>query len=376
MNVLTELAKHDLICNECDDPNGGVFSFGNEPVIYNCRASCQNQHGRQKVFTESERNSDTDSDSSLIDLLDYLQMNKTSTDNGTPQTLRNTFNDELKLVEDVGHNSGAGMDTGMINETLLGPQAPGYDTGTVNTSSTPDVNSAQTQVHTRKLQKKIVDFFDKLKDKDSPTRSTDDDEIVQSANTEMKHLKHMDKLLRTESKRAKSFNNSIKSSFKAGTVWDRMDRLGRRCVNKPYSGQGLNIQDLDSKPVFIGGDVRALYPSMDQIATAEIAYHAVKQTKLKITGVDYRILSVYLLLTIGAGEMNKIGLGQVVPTRFRQENCSESLLSKVNKDMNYWYFPFDEDKLDERCTQLVIRLAATCTAKKVVLALGYGVVQH
>ena len=51
--------------------------------------------------------------------------------------------------------------------------------------------------------------------------------------------------------------------------------------------------------MFIGADVSALYPSLDQVETAAITANAVGQSKVELEEIAYDELSVYLELTIG-----------------------------------------------------------------------------
>ena len=52
------------------------------------------------------------------------------------------------------------------------------------------------------------------------------------------------------------------------------------------------IQDLNKPPIMVGGDVRALYPSLDVVTASCIAARAVEDTKIEFKGVDYQRLSI------------------------------------------------------------------------------------
>ena len=56
------------------------------------------------------------------------------------------------------------------------------------------------------------------------------------------------------------------------------------------------IQDFNSTPIMVGGDVVGLYPNMDIVATAELSARAFMESKVQCTGVDYKLLAVYLFL--------------------------------------------------------------------------------
>ena len=64
--------------------------------------------------------------------------------------------------------------------------------------------------------------------------------------------------------------------YKTGSVWGQLDvlkheNIKRKCIKKP----AVEIQDFTKTPEFMGGDVVALYPNMDQASTAELAFQAV-----------------------------------------------------------------------------------------------------
>ena len=87
--------------------------------------------------------------------------------------------------------------------------------------------------------------------------------------------------------------------FRAGTTWGHLDRLKREKVTPKEQIQTDEIQDFNKTPIFMGGDVKALYPSMDQTATSELAFEAVLESGIEYTGIDYELLLIYLKLVIG-----------------------------------------------------------------------------
>ena len=111
------------------------------------------------------------------------------------------------------------------------------------------------------------------------------------------------------------------------------------------------IQDFNKKPVLIGADVKALYPSMDQDATSELAFRAVLESDVQYTGIDYRYLMVYLKLVLGDTEMRRIGLSHALPAKLDPDE-SDSLLTKKNRDLSNWRIPIDA--LSEKDKRLAI----------------------
>ena len=61
----------------------------------------------------------------------------------------------------------------------------------------------------------------------------------------------------------------------------------------PKENVKVNAQDHMSKPILVGADVVALYPSIDAVAGAELVFEAVMDTKVDFKGVNYDWLSIY-----------------------------------------------------------------------------------
>ena len=81
-------------------------------------------------------------------------------------------------------------------------------------------------------------------------------------------------LLGRKQKQKKVFNEKIALLAKLGNDWSDGESDKRMEVDTEYKRSDRSvppIQDFDTEPVMIGGDVVALYPSMDGIATAELA---------------------------------------------------------------------------------------------------------
>ena len=95
------------------------------------------------------------------------------------------------------------------------------------------------------------------------------------------------------------------------------------------------LQVVDSDPIMLGVDVKTLYPSLDCVATSELAAKAVRDTKIKFGGIDYNRLSVYLTLSLGEEILNKNGLFHIIPKR-QDKSKAISLSAKNNKDLSGW----------------------------------------
>ena len=113
----------------------------------------------------------------------------------------------------------------------------------------------------------------------------------------------------------------------------------------------LELQDTDRKPLFLGADVKALYPSMDQAATAELAFQAVRDSKISFKGINFKRLAVYLLLTVGSVGMKQMGIPEAIPVR-TEGDSSTSLKTNINKKLDNWMINLDE--LTETCKRTMV----------------------
>ena len=59
------------------------------------------------------------------------------------------------------------------------------------------------------------------------------------------------------------------------------------------------LQDFSVRPLFLGGDAVALYPSMDIVGTPEVVTQAVIDSKVEFKNIDYKRLLIYLFLLLG-----------------------------------------------------------------------------
>ena len=97
------------------------------------------------------------------------------------------------------------------------------------------------------------------------------------------------------------------------------------------------LQEFDTGPVMIGGNVKALYPSLDGVASAQITAEAVRESKIKFSGINTYFLVVYLFLILGRDGMVKADLKECIPTRKNKSNAM-SLTSTLNRDLSNWDF--------------------------------------
>ena len=176
------------------------------------------------------------------------------------------------------------------------------------------------------LQTCIDDFFKKLV---GPGPEKSKKEVLEESN----------KLLRGKiSQNKRQFNPQIKDMFLAGKVWRELDEI-RNTVGAEREPIDTTIQDFNAKPLMLGADVTALYPSMDQCATAELAAQAVRECGINFKGIDFKLLAIYLYLTIGEREMIKLNMTEVIPTRVnvQESPLTGSLLAKTNRSKSNWF---------------------------------------
>ena len=143
--------------------------------------------------------------------------------------------------------------------------------------------------------------------------------------------KKKNKTLTGGSKNEKSFKLSNDENWSSA----QLAELAPPTLERQDGGTALPLQELDSAPVMLGGDVKTLYPSLDCITTSEIAAEAIRTTNIKFGGIDYSRLSVYLTLSLGEDLLSKCGLHHIVPKR-ADKSKAYSLSAKNNKDLSGW----------------------------------------
>ena len=87
-----------------------------------------------------------------------------------------------------------------------------------------------------------------------------------------------------------------------------------------------------------------LYPNLDPICVAELTAQAVKKSNVKFSAVNYSFLIIYLTLTLGSDQMQRLGLGRFIPKNKGKENI-RSLAASQNRNLENW--EFENVKLDD-----------------------------
>ena len=119
------------------------------------------------------------------------------------------------------------------------------------------------------------------------------------------------------------------------TIWKKLN-MARLNKVKPNGVNKISAQDHTVKPLLLGVDVVAWYPSIDAIACAELVFEAVMDSKIEFQGNVYNWLSVYLLLTLVEDTLYEYGLREIVPERANKKSTASSLCAQSNRDMKSW----------------------------------------
>ena len=151
-------------------------------------------------------------------------------------------------------------------------------------------------------------------------------------------------------------SSKLRDQVSSGRYWGmrtEREQVGREnCEGLILEGLPT-LQEFNETPVFVGGDVEALYPSMEHIPTARIMYQEMLETRVEFNNLDFKFMNVYLFLVLGREELKRHGLKKM-PVRLNSESEGKSLLSKANRNMNNWS---DDDmvfSLEERKIMLAL----------------------
>ena len=178
---------------------------------------------------------------------------------------------------------------------------------------------------------------------------------------EEKHIKWCESrinTLKSLADKTTSFNEAIQSRCRASNLWRRVSAAKLETVQKSVGSSGCGggdsntsmddvsttpppplppLQDTTVKPVLIGGDAIALYPSMDMVETAELVAKTVIESRVEFKHINLKYLLVYLKLVLGDEILKENGLGDYIPQRTNwKESKAKSLSCQINKNMDNW----------------------------------------
>ena len=166
-----------------------------------------------------------------------------------------------------------------------------------------------------------------------------------------------------EAAKSKTFNEGIELRCKATTLWRSIDSERRRLITKTESRKSPTIdpplQNFSAKPVLIGRDAIALYPSMDTVATTEMIAKTIIESSLEFENIDTKYLLVYLKLVLGDEILKANGLGHFIPKRTEwRDSKARSLSSKINREMKNWSVDITDISWEEE--RLMVALMMKC----------------
>ena len=197
-----------------------------------------------------------------------------------------------------------------------------------------------------------------------------------------KHLKWCNdrvKTLRNDADKSGSFNDAIMTRCRATSIWRTIDAAKRSKLtgprksnivasttptspltrHHPHPAHPPSLQNFGAKPVLIGGDAVALYPSMDMLGTTEMIAETIVNSDIEFKNINLKYLMVYLKLVLGDEILRENGLGAFVPRR-TEWKCTraKSLSSQINREMNNWAASVEEVSWEEE--RLMVALMMKC----------------
>ena len=196
--------------------------------------------------------------------------------------------------------------------------------------------------------------------------------MMENGDTNAKHIewcKSRINTLNTQANKAPTFNEGIKTRCKATSLWKKVnaDKLNSvmgssgagDCIPTTDASDALPIQDFSEKPVLIGGDAIALYPSLDMVGTVEMIAEVIVKSKVVFKNIDLNRLLVYLTLVLGEDTLKDYGLGPLIPKRSKWvESKAKSLSCKINKELNNWIVNTENISWEEE--RMLVALAMKC----------------
>ena len=183
------------------------------------------------------------------------------------------------------------------------------------------------------VQPKIFEFFGDSTAAEKKTNSKE--------NARMSRMKEVQISRKREAEAKRISNQRIHGLYRSGSMWTNIENIGLNHMKYPSEFEPP-IQDYQETPVMIGADVCALYPSMDTVATAELAAESVRQSDIKFPGIYFKMLIIYVFLILGTEAFDEAGLSELIPIRQqiiegKSDQNSKSLLSRYNRNCDNWY---------------------------------------
>ena len=235
---------------------------------------------------------------------------------------------DLKIIDTL---TSLGMNKDINETTTTEPQT------TVDEKwKTTEPQTSVDEQQKNPTKQKITDYFS----------GTNKDNRIPADTSTLSWIKTLEKTSREQFQSGKgTLNDKISFGVKSGRYWqqtldmEKTEETTKMNINEPgkNTDNNLPLQDTNGQALMIGADVIGLYPNLDQIGVAHITAQAIRDTKVKFKGINYMLLTIYLLLVLGPSGMNAAGLGDYIPRR-KLKGESRSLNSTTLRDPSNWDF--------------------------------------
>ena len=293
--------------------------------------------GTDIQIDQTQSVSDRDYDENYLGVFTGREEETNCLDETEEETLLDTLDELIITGCEAGNIQGETVETKIISPNCGEEEM-------IDTTGKRDVEG--NNVLKKKIQTRITEFVEHCT---NPRSVFSGVEL-----TEQTRIQQID-IMRGQMKKTpvqkNTFNDKVNRDVHCSVLWGRRYDLSNRLKMKKNNGHLMNekmnkmegddneaippLQNMNAKPLLLGADVEALYPNLDKEVTGQIMYKAVMESDISFNGIDYERLSVYLFLTLGAGLMNKCGLGDCIPMRCEHSEA-RSLGAKSNREMSGW----------------------------------------
>ena len=90
--------------------------------------------------------------------------------------------------------------------------------------------------------------------------------------------------------------------------------------------------------VVVGADVEALYPSLQDIETANVCYNTIMKSRISFSNINYRRALLYLAITMNKTDQRTSPLWRVLPRRTSGGGVRPGVTASPENE-KHWFFP-------------------------------------
>ena len=98
-------------------------------------------------------------------------------------------------------------------------------------------------------------------------------------------------------------------------LWQEEETISTNTEEVMAAFSEMNSKNITNEIAVGSADVKALYPSLDAVASSQLAFNAIMKSQVQTKGDNFAILSIYLYLMLGYSGMVENGLGDEVLVR-------------------------------------------------------------